>query len=347
MKTLARRILARSALVRLVTACLALPCALAPVAAQDDDFYRGRQLKAIVSTQAGGDYDNWMRLITRHWVKHIPGEPVFVIQNMPGAGGIIAANSFYHTAPRDGSTIAMIGRNLPFQALMKAEGIRFDPLKFNWIGSPELTSRVCVAMDDAPVKKAEDLFTTELIVGGAGAGTAVTTTPRVLSALLGMKFRIVEGYGSASNVQLAMVKGEVKGICQTVSSLRAFRPGWLESGKMRVLFNMERAPLPEFNAPSILQFAKTPEQRQVLVIYSSSVELGRPIIAPPETPPARVALLRKSFESTLADPSFLEESRKLGLEVSLVRGEELKSLVEELMATPPDILKRVDDLTRK
>lgn len=331
---------------RIAAALFMLPVIISCAHAQEDDFYRGRQMKAIVSTAAGGDYDNWIRLITRHWVKHIPGEPTFVIQNMPGAGGIIAANSFYHTAPRDGSAVAMIGRNLPFQALMKADGIRFDPLKFNWIGSPELTSRVCVAMDDASVKKAEDLFTTELIVGGAGAGTAVTTTPKLLATLLGMKFRIVEGYGSASNVQLAMEKGEVKGICQTVSSLRAFRPGWLENGKMRVLFNMERAPLSEFNAPTIHSFAKTPEQRQILTIYSSSVELGRPVIAPPETPAQRVALLRKSFASTLSDPAFMDEARRLNLEVSLVPGEELKSLVEELMATPPEVLKRVDDLTR-
>ena len=314
--------------------------------AQDEDFYRGRQIKAVVSTAAGGDYDNWIRLLTRHWVKHIPGAPLFVIQNMPGAGGIIAANSFYHTAPRDGSAIAMIGRNLPFQALMKEEGIRFDPLKFKWIGSPEITSRVCVAMDDAPVKKAEDLFTTELIVGGAGAGTAVTTTPRVLAALLGMRFRIVEGYGSASNVQLAMERGEVKGICQTVSSLRSWRPGWLESGKMRVLFNMERTPLPEFGAPSVLTFAKTPEERQVLTIYSSSVELGRPIVAPPDTPEPRVSLLRKSFEATLADGELRSEADKLKMEISLVTGESLQSFVEELMATPPAVLKRVNELTR-
>ena len=334
-----------AAVARFTAACIALFTASVSLA-QDDGFYNGKQLRAIVSTAAGGDYDSWMRLIARHWVKHIPGDPMFVIQNMPGAGGIIAANSFYHTAPRDGSTIAMIGRNLPFQALMKVEGIRFDPLKFNWIGSPELPSRVCVAMDGSPVRKAEDLFTTELIVGGAGAGTAVTTTPRLLAALLGMKFKIVEGYGSASNIQLAMEKGEVSGVCQTVSSLRAFRAGWLESGKMRVLFNMERAPLAEFNAPSIMQFAKTQEQRQILLIYSSSVELGRPIVAPPDTPPARVAILRKSFEAVLTAPGFLDESRKLNLDVSLVRGEELTSLVEELMATPADVLKRVDDLTR-
>ncbi len=331
---------------RLLALALAVPMITSTALAQDADFYRGKQIKAIVSTAAGGDYDNWIRLITRHWVKHIPGAPTFVIQNMPGAGGIIAANSFYHTAPRDGSSVAMIGRNLPFQALMKEEGIRFDPLKFNWIGSPEVSTRVCVAMDDSPGKTAEDLFTTELIVGGAGAGTAVSTTPRMLNSLLGTKFKLVEGYGSATNVQLAMERGEVKGICQTLSSLRSFRPGWMESGKMRVLFNMERTPIAEFGAPSVLKFAKTAEQRQILTIYSSSVELGRPMVAPPDTPPARVALLRKSFGATLADAELRAEAEKLQMEMSHVSGEELESLVKDLMATSPDVLKRVNELTR-
>jgi len=331
---------------RLLALALAVPMITSTALAQDADFYRGKQIKAIVSTAAGGDYDNWIRLITRHWVKHIPGAPTFVIQNMPGAGGIIAANSFYHTAQRDGSSVAMIGRNLPFQALMKEEGIRFDPLKFNWIGSPEVSTRVCVAMDDAPVKTAENLFTTELIVGGAGAGTAVSTTPRMLNSLLGTKFKLVEGYGSATNVQLAMERGEVKGICQTLSSLRSFRPGWMESGKMRVLFNMERTPIAEFGAPSVLKFAKTAEQRQILTIYSSSVELGRPMVAPPDTPPARVALLRKSFGATLADADLRAEAEKLQMEISHVPGEELESLVKDLMATSPDVLKRVNELTR-
>ena len=331
---------------RFLAACITLASCFSSARAQDTDFYRGRQIKVIVSTVAGGDYDNWMRLIARHWARHIPGEPTFIIQNMPGAGGIVAANSFYHTAPRDGSTIAMIGRNLPFQALMKAEGIRFDPSKFVWIGSPELSGRICIASETAAVRTAEDLFTTELIVGGAGAGTAVSTTPKLLASLLGMKFRVVEGYGSANGAQHAMEKGEVNGICQTVSALRSFRPGWLESGKLRVLFNLERAPIPEFGAPSILSFAKTAEQRQILMLYSSSVELGRPIIAPPDTPAARVEILRNSFEATLSDPAFLEEAARQKFDVSLVRGDDLRSLVEELTSTPPDVIKRVDELTR-
>jgi hypothetical protein len=184
-------------------------------------------------------------------------------------------------------------------------------------------------------------------VGGAGAGTAVSTTPRVVAALFGMKFRVVEGYGSATAVQLAMERDEVQGICQTASSLRAWRPGWIEEGKMKVLFNMERSPLAEFGAPSIMQFAKTAEQRQILTLFSSSVELGRPIVAPPETPLQRVNALRLSFEQTLADNELKSEAERLSMDVSLVKGEDLQAFVEDLMATPQDVLKKVQEMTRK
>jgi hypothetical protein len=201
-------------------------------------------------------------------------------------------------------------------------------------------------MSNAKVTTAQDLFDTELLVGGAGAGTAVTTTPRILQKLLGMKFRVVEGYGSANNVQLAMEKGELEGICQTVGSLRAWRADWLENGKLRVLFNMERLPLRDYGAPSILEFAKTAEQRQILSIYSSSVELGRPIVAPPGVPLERVEVLRRGFEAALADPEMIAEARRLGMDLATVKGEDLNELVEELMSTPPDVLESVQSLSK-
>ena len=319
---------------------------IAANAADAADFYRGKQIRAIVSTVSGGDYDTWMRLIARHWTKYIPGQPSILVQNMPGAGGIIAANAFYHTASRDGLTIAMIGRNLPYQALLREEGIRFDPLGFKWIGSPEISNRICIALEGAKVQKAEDLFTQELLVGGAGTGTAVSTAPRLISALLGMKLKLVEGYGSANAVQLALERHEVEGICQTVGALRAWRPDWLANGKMRVLFNLERTPIAEFKAPSIMSFAQTPEQKQILSLFSASVELGRPIVAPPETPPDRIAILRQSFEQVMADPDLRAEAEKLKMDLSLVRGEELTSLVKNLMSTPTEVLKKAQALSQ-
>lgn len=303
-----------------------------------DEFYKGKQIRIVITTNAGGDYDQWARLIIRYMGKNIPGAPTFIPQNMPGAGGIIATNFLYTQAPRDGTTIGMIGRNLPYQALMKEENIRFDPTKFGYIGSPELTNRVCVARGDAPVKRAQDLFEKELLVGGAGAGTAVSMTPTLLANLLGMKFKLVEGYGGSNNVMLALERGEVQGICQTISSIRNTKPGWIEDGRLKVLFNTERQPISGVDAPSVFEFVKTEEQRRILALYTSSVELGRPMVVPPEVPAERLAILRKAFLETLADKELQSEAERQGLELGVVKGEDLASLIGDLLSTPPDIV---------
>jgi tripartite-type tricarboxylate transporter receptor subunit TctC len=265
---------------------------------------------------------------------------------MPGGGQITATNHLFNAAPQDGSVIGMIGRNLPNDALLKKDGVRFDPVKFNWLGSPELTNRVCVAFEGAPTQKAQDLFQRDLLVGGAGAGTAVSTTPTLLARLLGMKFKLVEGYGSSQAVLLAMERGEVQGICQSLSSLRSSRPDWFESGKLKVLFNTERHPVAGLNAPSVFDFVKTDEQRKVLSLYTSSVELGRPIVAPPGVPKERVQALRKALGDTLKDPDLLEEAKKQGMEMTYVSGPEIETLIADLMSTPPDIVDKMRELTQ-
>jgi tripartite-type tricarboxylate transporter receptor subunit TctC len=310
------------------------------------DFYRGKQVRFIISSATGGDYDQWSRMIVRFLGKHMPGNPTFIPQNMPGGGQIIATNHLFNAAAQDGTVIGMIGRNLPNDALLKKEGVRFDPLKFNWLGSPELTNRVCVAIEGAPVQKAQDLFQRELLVGGAGAGTAVSTTPTLLERLLGMKFKLVEGYGSSSGVLLAMERGEVQGICQSLSSLRGSKPDWFKTGKLKVLFNTERQPVPGLNAPSVFEFAKTDEQRRILGLYTSSVEFGRPIVAPPNVPKERVAALRKALADTLKDPELLDEAKKQGMEMTYVSGEELEKLIADLMSTPPEIVDKMREMTK-
>jgi tripartite-type tricarboxylate transporter receptor subunit TctC len=310
------------------------------------EFYRGKQVRFIISSATGGDYDQWSRMIVRFLGKHMPGNPTFIPQNMPGGGQIIATNHLFNAAAQDGTVIGMIGRNLPNDALLKKEGVRFDPLKFNWLGSPELTNRVCVAMAGAPVQKAQDLFQHELLVGGAGAGTALSTTPVLLQRLLGMKFKLVEGYGSSSGVLLALERGEVQGICQSLTSIRGARPDWFETGKLKVLFNTERHPIPGLNAPSVFDFVKTEEQRKVLALYTSSVEFGRPIVAPPNVPKERVAALRQALADTLKDPELLDEAKKQGMEMTYVSGEELEKLIADLMSTSPEIVDKMREMTK-
>jgi tripartite-type tricarboxylate transporter receptor subunit TctC len=309
-----------------------------------EEFYAGKRITLTVGSAAGGDYDAWSRLITRHMGKHMPGQPSFVVQNMPGAGGIIAGNHLYNIAKRDGTVIGLISRNATYKYLIKESGVRFEPQKFNWIGSPELTTRVCVVIDKAPVQRAEDLFETEILMGGAGVGTAVSTIPPLLNRLLGMKMKLVEGYKGATEVRLAMERGEVQGVCQSLSVFQRNYAEDLKSGKLRILFNMERQAVPELKAPSIFQFVKTDEQRQTLTLLSSGVELGRPLFAPPEVPMDRVAALRAGFVAALKDPALRQEAVQQGLEVSIVTGEQVEEMVAELMKTSPEILESAGKL---
>ena len=303
-------------------------------------------MRFIVSTTAGGDYDQWSRLVAKHWGKHIAGGPLFIVQNMPGAGGIVMANHLYNQVPRDGSVIGMIGRNLPLQAVMGDKNVRFEPGRLNWIGSPEVSNYVCAVMAGSPAERAEQTFQTEVLLGGAGAGTGTSMMPPLFSKLLGMKLKLVEGYGSSTAASLAMERREVHGLCQSVTSLRAGRPGWIESGKIKVLFNTERQPIPGIDAPTIFSFAKTEEQRRILTLFASTSELGRPIVAPPETPADRVAALRRSLDAALADPELLADAERSKLTVTRIKGEELESLVKELTTTSPEIIAKMQEMLK-
>ena len=159
---------------------LTLGGAQAASAQTPEEFYRGKQIRFIVGTAAGQEYDLWARTIARHMRRHIPGNPNIIVENMPGAGHVIAANYLFDVAPRDGSVIGMVSRNIPDAAVLKLPGVRFDPRKFNWLGSPEVSHRVLIVSADSGFTKAEELFERELIIGAVGAGQAVTTAPMLL-----------------------------------------------------------------------------------------------------------------------------------------------------------------------
>ncbi len=310
-------------------------------------FYKGKTIEFIIGSSAGGTYDQWARLIGRHMGRYVPGNPNFLPRNMPGAGQILATNHLFNKAPKDGTAIGIFSRNIPTQALLKHPSIQFKTEQFNWIGSPELTNRVCVARKGAKVQKAEDLFQHELIVGGAGVGTTVSNSPVVLKGVLGMNFRVVEGYKGASDVILAIERGEVDGICQTVAGISSSKPDWFQKGDLIPLFSLEQKPVPELpGVPSVFQYVNTLDQRQRLAFFFSSTELGRPIAAPPGVPQERVDALRRAFEATMKDKALLSEAKNMGLEVTVVTGEQLAQLLAELAQTPEDIVKEIQAVTQ-
>jgi tripartite-type tricarboxylate transporter receptor subunit TctC len=319
---------------------LALPVAAAAQGA--DDFYRGKQLKLVVGTSSGQDYDLWARVIGRHITRHIPGQPALIVENMPGAGHIVATNHLFNVAPRDGTTIGMVSRGMTDAAIMKVRNVRFEPGRFNWLGSPEVNHRVMFVSAAAGITRIADLFERELIVGAPGGGQGVTAAPLLLKNLLGMKLKIVTGYRSPGEVILAVTRGEVGSLVTTVGGPVSARRQWVTEGKMRVLFNMEPERVPWLEAPTIFDVAKSEEQRQVLTFFAGNTRLGRPLMAPPDVPADRVALIRRAFDATMRDAAFLKEAEIMGFEVSPQTGEAIAAQVAAALATPEEIVRKAE-----
>jgi tripartite-type tricarboxylate transporter receptor subunit TctC len=324
---------------------LALAFAGAAAHAQGaQDFYRGKQLRMIVGHPTGNDYDIAGRFLAKYLGRHIPGQPTIVVQNMPQAASIVAANFLYGQAPHDGTVFGSFSRNVPNQAMMKLPNIEADPRRFNWLGGTALPARVCVASTSAPVKTVADIFSQELIVAGSGAGSSLSILPTVLNHVLGTKFRIIEGYKGTTDGVLAMQRNEVQGVCATLGQFRIYDQ-LFRDGKLRYLFRAEEAAIAELpEVPSIFDQAKTDAQRQLMRFVFSSTEFGRPYVLPPETPKDRVEILRKALADATKDPELVAEADRIKLDMTYRPPADLERLVENLYATPPEMVETIKRL---
>ena len=324
-----------------------LAFAASSAAAQSvEQFYRGKQIRVIVGSSPG-DYDTWARLVTRHMRRYMPGNPSFVVENMPGAGSLIAANYLYNKAAQDGTAIGSLSRNIPHYAFARKPNVQFDPLKFNWIGSPEMTHRGCFATAASGVKEVQDLFERELLVGTDGAGTSLSELPVLLKNLLGMRFRTIDGYKGSNDVVLAMQRREVGGICQTVSAFSQSAQNLLDDGSVRILFTTERERVPHLKVPTVFEFAKTDEQRDILAFHASSLETGRPWTSPPNIPRDRVDALRRAFDATMKDAAFLDEAKQRKLEVDARTGEQVEAVLRSIASLPEEVIAKAADMTTR
>jgi tripartite-type tricarboxylate transporter receptor subunit TctC len=332
-----------AAVVALTAGILALHL---PAHAQSpEEFYRGKQIRLIVGNSAGGDYDLAGRLLAKYLGAHIPGNPAVVVQNMPGASTIAATNYLYNKAPRDGTVFGSFSRNIPTQAVLGQKNLEADPRRFTWLGGSSLPSRVCVVTASSPVKTVADLFDRELIVGGSGAGSSLSIVPTTLNKVLGTKFKVVEGYAGANAAILALERGEVDGMCHTYSLFRSSHASLIKEGKVRVLFHAEEAPFPDDpSVLSIFAYAKTDRQKQLLRFIFSSVEFGRPYVAPPGIPEDRAAVLRKAFAAALNDPTLRAEAERSKMDMTYRAPDELMKLVQALYATPRELIAEAEEM---
>ena len=309
------------------------------VAQTPAEFYKGKTVSLLVGFGPGGEDDLWARTVSRHLTNHIPGNPNVIPVHMPGSGGLLVANRLYNTAAKDGTAIGMINRGIPFEPLLGGQGTQFDALKIHYIGSPGRDTTVCAARKDAPVQTMQDLYSKELTVGGTGSGADTAIYPDFLSALLGMKFKLVKGYQGSHEIQLAMERDEVQGICLAYDSLS--RGTLARNNQINVLLQAALTPDPRIkDAPLVLESAHTADERKALELFFARAAIGRPFVAPPEVPADRIAALRQAFDATLRDAGFLEDAKKQNLNVVPVTGQEMTDIVVNAYKTPPEIVKR-------
>ena len=332
-----------------VAAGLVLAAAAAPVAAQSPGspdvaaFFKDKQLRMVVGSAAGDGYDVNARLLAHHWVRHIPGNPSIIVQNQNGAASVTMTNTLYNTAVRDGTVIGAPINGMTTAPLLTPDIVKFDLSKLIWIGSTNRDTQITYLWHTAPAKSMADLLATEVVVGGSAAGTTQVDYPVVARALFGLKFKMVSGYPGTNPIHVAMERGEVAGMgANGWLSLKTLNSAWVQDKKVVIVMQYGREKNPELpDVPSIYSLAKTPADEQALELMTLKLQYGRPFFLPPEVPAARVEALRRSFESTMADAAYRADAAKAKLDVAPMTGEDVGKLVAQVLATPPEVVKRV------
>ena len=325
---------------------VAITCA---AASAQDDFYRGKTIRIVVGYSAGGGFDTYSRAIARHLAKHIPGKPAVIVENMPGAAGLVAANSIYRAGRPDGLTIVNFQGTQVMSQILGRDGVEFDARKYEWLGAPTRENAVCALTRASSVTTVQQwaASTTPVKLGSVAPGGATHDVPRVLQAALGLPIHLVRGY-KGTEIRLAAQSGEVSGGCWPWESLR---PTWrqaLEAGEATVVLQVTDKPLPDLpGVPLALGLAKTDEARQLIrsgIIVPTTV--SRVYAMPPATPADRVRLLRAAFLKTLADPEFVADARQAQLDIDPISGEEVTRLIGELFKMSPAVLAKLKELLR-
>jgi tripartite-type tricarboxylate transporter receptor subunit TctC len=311
-------------------------------------FYRGKQISMLIASGPGGGYDTYARALARHMARHIPGNPVIVPRNLPGAGGLIAANTLYNSSAPDGLTFAALTNGAAMEPLFGERAARFDPQKLNWIGSIGKLENICVTLKGSPITRIEQAKANDVAVSASGAGGNSSIMPRILNDFLGTKFKVIGGYTEGSGTTLALERGEVDGVCGlSYSTLRTMHADWFRDQKVNVIVQIGLRKLRDLpDVPNALDLISNPDDKNVLELILIRQEMGRPFAMPPGVAPDRVAILRAAFEETLKDPAFLADAAKLQMEIDPLTGGEIEGLLKTAYSAPRPIVERAARLTR-
>jgi len=326
---------------RRLSLAVAIVLTLPSVAAADDSaiaaFYAKRTVTIAVGFSAGGNYDLYARLVSRHIGKHIPGNPTVIVQNMPGAGSRRLANTLANVGPHDGTMIGLPNQGIAMDQALGTEGVKFDARKFQWIGSPIEDNNVFWAWHTNPVKTIEEARQREFVVGATGPGSPTTYYPRIMNDLLGTKFKVVSGYPGSNELDFAIEKGEVGGRVVSWTSLK-ITADWIATGKANVMLQFglrKAAELP--NVRMLQDLAANPKQREIFEFLCLVPAMGRPFFMSQATPTERAAAIRQAFAATMKDPGFLEDARRARLDVEPLTGAEIAQIVARKFNAPEDV----------
>jgi tripartite-type tricarboxylate transporter receptor subunit TctC len=320
---------------------------LAPTGAAAQDFYAGKQITLLVGFGPAGTYDFYARLVARHMGKHIPGKPNIIVQQMPGAGSLTAANFTYTAAPKDGTSMAALSQTLAIEEAIKNPGAKYKSAEMNWIGRATSIAQIQLSMASSWLKRVEDALTRETTAASTGAGSPTEGYPKLLNGVMGTKFKAIGPYPGSVDGLLAMERGEVDTALTSYNTIKARRADWIKDKKINILvtYSLKRHPeLPD--VPAFPEFGKTAEDKRLLEFYVSAEDVGRSYVAPPGVPADRVKLLRTAFMDMMKDKEFLAEIEKTNSELNPLSGEELQKIIVDTVNAPPALVARMQSMLK-
>jgi tripartite-type tricarboxylate transporter receptor subunit TctC len=308
------------------------------------EFYRGKTLNIVVGHEAGTGFDFFGRALSRHITRHMPGNPSAVPQNMPGAGGLRAANWLYNVAPKDGTTMSVLAPETALKPIFGDSAATYEPAKFTWIGNMDESVATCTVSARSGITSLDQLFTREAVFGATGSAAPTSKFAYALVNFLGAKIKVVQGYKGSNDLRIALNRGEVEGACgPSHSTLKTQWKDDIDSGRIRPLVQFGMRKLPDLpGAAHIYDYAKSDQQREIFDVAFGPHLLGRPVIAPPGVPAERTNALRTAFMRTMQDADLLTETAKLGLEVRATSGQEVEAMVARFAALPKSVIEQAN-----
>ena len=314
------------------------------------DFYRGKTIEFAIAGAAAGGYDVAARTLANHMSRHIPGNPVIIVRNMPGAAGLIVTNYLYNVAKRDGTTIGMPTSNVPLEPRLKllspdGSNVKFDLSQFAWIGTPLQEPQVTWLWHTAPAANVDDLKTNEVLMGATTASADNAILPLLADQLIGTKMKVLTGYQGQNEINLAAERGEVQGNNTGLSNLTVNKADWLREQKVRIVLQYGRERLAQLpDVPTIIELTPSEADRAALRFYTIKFSMARPVLIPPQVPAERVAALQRVFEETMTDPLYLDEARRIGLDTNWLGAKALADQARVVAETPQAVVDRLHEL---